>query len=204
MSSQLTLIQAYWPVRGKNLVLARNILLIALGTALLTLSAKIQIPFWPVPTTMQSFMVVVLGALYGPRLGAATLVAYLLEGAAGLPVFAGDPWQAPGFGYFLHPTGGYLIGFVLSAYVVGVLSTKQWGKTPFSAGLLFIVGFLVIEIPGALWLFVNLGWAKTVAAVLSYQLASALKIGLGMGLLPLLWQKCAINSNRLSDPHQER
>src|SRR5712672_4648101 len=85
-------------------------ILVATGLLLLTLSAKIQIPLWPVPMTMQTYVILVIAMAYGTRLGVATVVAYLLAGAVGLPVFAGTPEKGIGVPYMLGPTGGYLVG----------------------------------------------------------------------------------------------
>jgi biotin transport system substrate-specific component len=188
MTLSQPLIYAYWPSTEKANEW-RHIILALIGTALLTLSAKIQIPFWPVPTSLQSFTVVVLAALYGHRLGTATVLLYLFEGAMGLPVFANSSWQASGLAYFLSPTGGYLLGFVLAAYIIGTLSERQLGKTLISAALLFMLGLVIIDISGIAWLITTLGFEKTISIVTSYQLASVFKVGLGTGLLPLLWKR---------------
>ena len=92
---------------------------------LLAISAKVQVPFWPVPMTMQTFVVLMLGIAYGSRLGASTGVLYLVEGAIGLPVFA----KGAGIAYLIGPTGGYLIGFVIAMYVVGLLAEKHWDRS---------------------------------------------------------------------------
>ena len=97
----------------------KNLFLAILGTILLAISAKIKIPFWPVPMTMQTFVVLLLGILYGWKLGLFTVSLYLFEGAMGLPVFAGTPEKGIGFAYFLGPTGGYLVGFLAATYVAG-------------------------------------------------------------------------------------
>ena len=89
----------------------KKISLILLGTLLLTISAKIKVPFYPVPMTMQTFVVVLIGIAFGWKLGLATIFAYLFEGAIGLPVFAGTPEKGIGIIYMMGPTGGYLVGF---------------------------------------------------------------------------------------------
>ena len=103
----------------KELSLAKNLFLAIVGTILLAISAKIKIPFWPVPMTMQTFVVLLLGVLYGWKLGLFTVSLYLLEGIAGLPVFAGTPEKGVGFIYFTGPTMGYLIGFLISVSLAG-------------------------------------------------------------------------------------
>ena len=101
----------------KEISLIKNLFLAILGTILLAISAKIKIPFWPVPMTMQTFVVLLLGIVYGWKLGLFTVSLYLLEGIAGLPVFAGTPEKGIGLVYFTGPTMGYLIGFLI---VIGV------------------------------------------------------------------------------------
>ncbi len=96
--------------------------LIVAGTGLLAFSAKLKIPLGPVPFTFQTPVILGLGFFLGPRLGGAVVLAYLLEGALGLPVFAGTPERGLGLAYMMGPTGGYLLGFLLSVLVVGFLS----------------------------------------------------------------------------------
>ncbi|MBT5226290.1 MAG: biotin transporter BioY, partial [Proteobacteria bacterium] len=103
-----TLAQEVWPLARDSRV-AQAVLVVA-GTLLLAVSAKVQVPFWPVPMTMQTFVVLLLGVAYGPRLGVVTGALYLVEGALGLPVFA----KGAGIVYLIGPTGGYLFGFVMA------------------------------------------------------------------------------------------
>ena len=103
-------------------------LLALVGTLALTVSAKTQIPFWPVPMTMQTFVVLVIGMAYGARLGVATIALYLLEGALGLPVFAGTPEKGVGLAYMMGPTGGYLLGFVAGAWLCGWLAERGFDR----------------------------------------------------------------------------
>jgi biotin transport system substrate-specific component len=100
--------------------LASTVMTVLLGTVLLTLAAKINVPTWPVPVTLQSFAVAALAAAFGWRIGVATVVAYLLEGAAGLPVFA----TGGGLAYLVGPTGGFLVGFIPMAYVIGLAADR--------------------------------------------------------------------------------
>jgi biotin transport system substrate-specific component len=106
---QQTLIGALWPEDSLAKPLRMAILALA-GTALLTLSAKIQVPFWPVPMTMQTFMVLAIGMTYGWRLGGATLLLYMAEGAMGLPVFAGTPEKGIGIAYMMGGTAAWIVG----------------------------------------------------------------------------------------------
>ena len=101
--------------------LARNVALAVAGSIALWVSAKVQIPFLPVPMTLQTLVVLIIGMAYGWRLGAATVALYLAQGAVGLPVFAGTPEKGIGLAYMIGPTGGYLVGFLLAAMAVGCL-----------------------------------------------------------------------------------
>ena len=114
IATQPTLAQTVWQAEGAARWM-RNVVLVLAGTAILAISAKINVPMLPVPMTMQTFAVLLIAMAYGWRLGAATIIAYLAEGALGLPVFAGGG----GLAYMAGPTGGYLFGFVLSALIVG-------------------------------------------------------------------------------------
>ena len=100
----------------KEVSLVKNLFLAVLGTIVLAISAKVKIPFYPVPMTMQTFVVLLLGVSFGWRLGLFTITLYLIEGIAGLPVFAGTPEKGTGIVYFIGPTMGYLVGFVEAVY----------------------------------------------------------------------------------------
>src|ERR671918_1724759 len=145
----ITFADLLWPARGTSRPL-RLLLLAVLGSALLTISAKIEVPFYPVPMTMQTLVVLLLGMAYGARLGAATVLLYLAEGAVGLPVFAGTPERGIGIAYMMGPTGGYLVGFVLSAAITGWLTERRsdWRALLIAGAARTIVVF----IPGVLWL----------------------------------------------------
>ena len=103
----------------KETSLLKNLLIAILGSVLLAVSAKIKIPFYPVPMTMQTFVVLLIGVSLGWRLGLFTVTLYLAEGIAGLPVFAGTPEKGIGIIYFTGPTMGYLIGFMVAVYLSG-------------------------------------------------------------------------------------
>jgi len=137
-----------------------KIILIAIaGTLLLTVSAKIKIPFYPVPMTMQTFVVLFLGIILGPKIGLLTIGLYLLEGIFGLPVFAGTPEKGIGFIYFTGPTMGYLIGFLIAAYFSGSFKYDKGLINTFFK-LMFSVSFIYIF--GLLWLGFLIGWDKPV------------------------------------------
>jgi len=184
-ATQPTLISALWTGTARQPMLRYAVLALA-GTLLLTVSAKIQVPFWPVPMTMQTFAVLVIGMVYGPRLGAATVALYLLEGAFGLPVFAG---AVAGPAYLVGPTGGYLAGFLVSAYVVGLLARRGWDRQLFSGLTAMVVGTAIIFAMGYAWLAGLIGVeAAFTAGVLPFLPGAALKIGLAAALLVASWR----------------
>ena len=166
---------------------ARQILLALAGTLLLTVSAKVQLPMWPVPMTMQTFAVLVIGMAFGARLGAATVVLYLLQGAVGLPVFA----SGGGIAYFSGPTAGYLIGFAVAAFAVGALAERGWDRGPVRTLGAMLVGTLIIFALGVGWLAILLGDPTKAlnAGLLPFLPGEALKIALAALVLPALWRR---------------
>jgi len=176
-----------WPGRTGGVPQAlRAALLIILGTALLTLSAKINLPLPYVPMTLQTLAVLMIGAAYGWRLGGATVVAYLAEGAVGLPVFAGP---IGGLAPFIGPTAGYLVGFVLAAVVTGALSERGWDR---SIPLLFVAmgaGHVIILGCGLAWLAfgMHLGLEKAwLVGLAPFVAASVIKNALGAVAVPAI------------------
>jgi biotin transport system substrate-specific component len=174
-----------WPERaGRFSSVLRTVILIALGTALLTLSAKTNLPLPYVPMTLQTLVVLVIGAVYGWRLGGVTVIAYLAEGAIGLPVFAGP---VGGLAPFLGPTAGYLIGFVAAALITGWLSERGWDR---SVSLLFVamgIGHIIILAAGYAWLVfgMKLGFEKAwLVGIAPFVAASVIKNALGAALVP--------------------
>ena len=168
----------------------RNLLLAVAGSLALVASAKAQVPFWPVPMTMQTFVVLVIGMTFGWRLGAATVLLYLAEGATGLPVFANSPERGIGFAYMVGPTGGYLAGFVLAAAVTGFLAERGFGRTVVSAFAVLLAGVVAIYLPGVLWLGAVVGFDKPLLSlgVLPFLPAELLKVALAAAVLPLAWR----------------
>lgn len=136
-----TLADRLW--KGEN-TLARNVALAVAGSAALWISAKIQVPFYPVPITMQTFVVLAIGMAFGMRLGAATLALYLVEGLFGLPVFAGTPEKGVGLAYMMGPTGGYLLGYLVAAGVVGFLAERGFGRNFLTTAAAMLVGSAII------------------------------------------------------------
>ena len=103
----------------QNNKVIKNVIIVFLGTILLTISAKVKIPFYPVPMTMQTFVVIFLGMCFGYKLGLATVALYLIEGIVGIPVFSNSPEKGVGMIYFTGPTMGYLLGFIIAVYLAG-------------------------------------------------------------------------------------
>ena len=137
----------------------KSLLAILLGSIALTISAKIKIPFYPVPMTMQTFVVLFLGISLGHKIGLATIGLYLLEGIVGLPVFSNSPEKGVGLLYFTGPTMGYLIGFLIACYLASMIK--------FEDSYFVILGKLVlatstIYILGLLWLGTLIGWDKPI------------------------------------------
>ena len=139
--------------------IAKIIFIAILGTLILTLSAKIKIPFYPVPMTMQTFIVLLLGITLGPKIGLLTVSLYLFEGIFGLPVFAGTPEKGIGLLYFTGPTMGYLIGFLVAVYFAGIF---KYDKGLINSFLKLIFSVSIIYIFGIIWLGNLLGWEKPI------------------------------------------
>ena len=184
---QPSLAAALWPA-GSHAAL-RNVILAVAGSLMLWVSAKVQVPMWPVPMTMQTFAVLVIGMAFGWKLGGATVLLYLAEGAFGLPVFAGTPEKGIGLAYMAGPTGGYLVGFVLSAIVVGRLASMGWDRSIPMTAVAMIVGTVLIFLPGLLWLSALIGVEKAIQFGLTpFLVGAVLKIALAAAVLPYAWK----------------
>ncbi|WP_205772619.1 biotin transporter BioY [Microvirga calopogonii] len=153
----------------------RIVLLVLIGTILLAVSAHIQVPFWPVKMSMQSFMVLALAVVYGGRIGTATVAAYLVEGAVGLPVFQ----SGGGLACFGGPTAGYLAGFVVATGVVGSLSERGAMHSVVAAFGVLLLGDAIIMVLGTAWLSTLIGFEKALSAgLLIFLPAEAVKVTL--------------------------
>ncbi len=138
---------------------SKIIVISLIGTLLLTISAKIKIPFYPVPMTMQTFVVLFIGITLGAKVGLVTVILYLLEGIVGLPVFANSPEKGAGLIYFFGPTMGYLIGFLVAVYLAGSFKYDKGIVNTFLK-LIFSVSFIYIL--GLIWLGTLIGWDKPI------------------------------------------
>ena len=155
---------------------------VALGSVFLALSSYVEVPIYPVPMTMQTFAVTLVGALYGWRLGALTIVAWLLEGALGLPVLAGG---AAGPAHFMGPTGGYLFAFPVIGALVGWLAERGWnGQRVILAFAAMLLGNVVCLALGASWLAVSIGVEQAITfGVTPFLIGAVLKSALGAAVL---------------------
>ncbi|MDA9431170.1 biotin transporter BioY [Bradyrhizobium sp. CCBAU 51627] len=174
-----------WPSRpGEAVGAFRAFVLIGLGSTLMALSAKVNLPLPYVPMTLQTLVVLTIGAAYGWRLGSATMIAYLAEGAMGLPVFAGP---VGGVAPLVGPTAGYLYGFVAAAFTTGWLAERGWDRNVVLLFAAMAVGHLVIFIAGFGWLAYGIGLGGTkawVVGVAPFIAASVIKNALGAALMP--------------------
>ena len=138
--------------------------------------------------TLQTLAILALGAAYGARLGGATLLLYLLEGAVGLPVFVGTPEKGIGLAYMMGPTGGYLLGFVLLAMIAGWAADRGWSTNPFKLGAAMLVGEVAMLVLGALWVGYLFGADKIlVYGVGPFILTDLVKLAIAAALIPALW-----------------
>ncbi len=155
--------------------LTKSLLIVILGSILLTISAKIKIPFYPVPMTMQTFVVLFLGISFGYKIGVAAVILYLLEGIVGLPVFSNSPEKGLGIAYFVGPTMGYLIGFVFASFLAGYLKYNSNFVFTF---IKLTLTTSIIYILGVLWLGNLIGWEKPILqlGVFPFLLAELFKI----------------------------
>ena len=162
----------------KNLIqpkILKSLLAIVLGSIALTVSAKIKIPFYPVPMTMQTFVVLFLGMSFGYKVGLATVSLYLLEGIIGLPVFSNSPEKGVGLIYFTGPTMGYLIGFLFATFLAGFFDFKGNILSNF---IKLLISVSTIYILGIFWLGNLIGWDKPIISlgVTPFLLAELFKI----------------------------
>jgi biotin transport system substrate-specific component len=141
----------------KQSKIIKSVFVALIGTILLAISSKIKIPFYPVPMTMQTLMVLLIGIVLGWKLGLTTIALYLFEGMIGLPVFSGSPEKGVGLIYFTGPTMGYLIGFIFTVYFAGKFKFNGSFLKNFLQ-LIFSISFIYIF--GVLWLGTLIGWEK--------------------------------------------
>ena len=185
MKNNTTLVNVMFPTSGIASYI-RNIALILFGTLLLAVSSKVQVPFWPVPMTMQTFIVFIIGMTYGSRLAFATLIAYLAEGAIGLPVFA----KGGGMLYLVGPTAGYLYGMTIASGVIGFFGERGYSSSYLKSLIPLSLGTIIIFLCGVYYLGSVIGYDKALAGGLYPFLPSELfKIALAVALIPTIWNQ---------------
>lgn len=188
-TSDAVLTEAFGPSEGMGLRIKQAILVIA-GIAALAIAAKIKIPMWPVPVTMGTFAVLSIGAAYGPRLGLATILGYMIIGALGFDVFAGSSAENFGLTYMMGGTGGYLLGYVLATLALGWFARAGWDRSAGRMVVAMLIGNALIYIPGLLWLGQLYGWDKPILewGLTPFLLGDALKLALAAAIFPVLWK----------------
>ena len=177
-------------LRGDAAHAAKSTALVLAGIAGLVIASKIRVPMWPVPVTMQTFAVLVLGAAYGLRLSLVTVLGYLVLGAAGFAVFAGE---SAGLAYMAGPTGGYLAGFVAAMALMGALARRGWDRSILGMGAAMVLGNAVIYGFGLAWMSWLFAADKGLGWVLHYGMGNflagdAMKLALAAMVMPLAWK----------------
>ncbi|RWO52423.1 biotin transporter BioY [Mesorhizobium sp.] len=168
--------------------LATQLLLAIVGTLVLTLSAKTRVLLGPVDISMQTLAVFLISAAFGMRLGVATLLLYMAEGAMGLPVFQGTPEKGIGLAYMLGSTGGYLAGFVVMAAIVGWAADCGWDRHPVKLFNAMLVAEIVMMAMGFAWLALLIGPEKSWQfGVVPFIVGDLIKVGLAASLVPAVW-----------------
>lgn len=183
------LIEAFGSSEGR-LRLAKQAVLVLVGIAALAIFAKIKVPMYPVPITMGTFALLTIGAAYGPRLGMATIIGYMLVGALGFDVFAGSSAEASGLIYMMGGTGGYLVGYILATLALGMAARAGWDRSVGKMALAMLIGNALIYIPGLIWLGQLYGWDQPILAwgLTPFLIGDALKLALAAVLVPGLWK----------------
>ena len=168
-----------------DISLFKKLVLLIAGVLVLAISAQLKVPFYPVPITMQTLVVMLIGFTFGARLDSSTVLVYLASGAIGAPVFAGGA----GLAYMSGPTGGYLFGFLVAVYLIGFFTEKGYGRTFISTLLLALAGTIVFYLFGVAWLTTILGFEKAIKfGLLPFIYGDVLKLFLLAFSIPLTWK----------------
>ena len=182
--TNLTLANRIWPQASSSAL--RNIVLAVAGSLVVAVAAQVSVPMQPVPLTLQTLAVLAIGAAYGARLGAATLALYVLEGAVGLPVFAE---MKSGLATIMGPTGGYLLGFILAATLVGWLAERGFDRSVPKMLIAMLAGAAVLYVPGLIWLNGFVGSVEKTLALgfLPFLLGDLIKAAVAALGFPAVW-----------------
>lgn len=189
VTTDRVLAEAFGPSEG-TILRVKQVALVMLGIIVLAVAAKIRIPMWPVPITMGTFAVLTIGAAYGPRLGLATILGYLIIGALGFDVFAGSSAEAFGLTYMMGGTGGYLVGYVLATLALGLLARRGWDKSIVLMAAALLIGNVLIYVPGLIWLGQLYGWDQPILAwgLTPFIIGDVLKLVLAALIVPGVWK----------------
>ncbi|TYB88097.1 biotin transporter BioY [Oceaniovalibus sp. ACAM 378] len=184
------LVEAFGPDSGTMLRVKQAALVVA-GIAILAICAKIKVPVpgSPVAISMATFAVLSIGAAYGPRLGLATIMGYMILGMIGFDIFQSSTNELNGVSYMMGGTGGFLLGYVLATLALGMLARRGWDKSVGKMAMAMLIGNAVLYIPGLLWLGQVYGWEQPILAwgLTPFLFGDALKLALAAVLLPGLW-----------------
>ena len=189
LANKSVLAEVFGAQEGTALRVKQAALVVA-GILALAIAAKIEVSMWPVPITMGTFAVLTIGAAYGPRLGLATILGYMIVGAVGFDVFAGSSAEKFGLEYMMGGTGGYLVGYVLATFALGALARRGWDKSVGLMAASMLIGSVLIYIPGLLWLGALYGWDQPILAwgLTPFLVGDALKLVLAALLVPAIWK----------------
>ncbi|MDW4496699.1 biotin transporter BioY [Sulfitobacter sp. D35] len=179
--------------RSGTALRVKQAVLVVLGIAMLAIAAKIKVPFWPVPATLQTFVVLSIGASFGMRLGLVTLLGYLLIGVLGFNVFTSSSAENYGLSYMLGATGGYLVGFVVAAGVMGALARRGWDRSVGRMALAMLIGNAIVYAFGLPWMAYLFLADKGAAWVMQWGMVNflpfdAVKLALAALLFPAIWK----------------
>lgn len=183
----MTFLDQWTRARGET-SLGLNLLLVAAGAILMTVSAKFQVPLYPVPMSLQTLVAIGLGFALGPVLGGGAVLLYLLQGAAGLPVFAGTPQLGIGLPYMLGPTGGFLAGFLVAPVVAGTLVRTGLARGVAGTMAVALIAGASIYVAGLLWLggFVGFGGALLEAGLYPFIIGDLIKAAIAALAFPMI------------------
>jgi biotin transport system substrate-specific component len=188
--SNSVLSEEFWSAEG-NALWVKRVVLVALGIVALAIAAKIKVPIWPspVPITLGTFAVLTIGTAYGPRMGLATILGYMLIGALGFDVFANSAAGTTGIEYMMGGTGGYLVGYVLATLALGYAARLGWDRNVLMLAAGMFIGSLIIYVPGVMWLAHLYTWENAFAwGVTPFLIGDAMKLVLAALIVPGVWK----------------
>lgn len=163
------------------------VMLAVTGSLVIAISSKIKVPMWPVDMSLQTLAIFTIAAVFGLKLGLATILLYLAEGALGFPVFQGTPERGIGLAYMVGPTGGYLVGFVVMTAITGWAADQGWWRNPFKIGAAMLFGEVILLTLGALWLMYLFGVSQGIEyGIGPFIVPDMLKLALAAGIVSIL------------------